>query len=634
MSYKVDFDSLDSMNNSIGSQANTWLSELEEIKNKFQVLIDSTNMAGEAADNIKNYIINVHMTLIGLLSQLVSMHSSNCLLYKSDYQINVDSDLHSVIKSTELLDYKGRVDTTKATAISIDESISYVLSGIKDIFQVSYSDITGVDNLHISVSSFLSGIDEDINSLENNHYNNDFINTTQMINVLKTFINEQTSSDRTYRTNFSTDNLYSSASFLQLYNTHMDVNKEMEDKASSIQSAIDNENSRVAALQKEYEERQKEAEKVNWIAAGACVIISIAAVVVTAGAATPVVIATTAAVGAVTGGIMAGTSSIMNQYVEFGGVNNWGSVFSDAATGAIIGGITGAVGSTIGAAGSAATKVLVPANSMGRIATGAFIGGVSEVTSGVATRGISSYISTGDVDVALEEAFDGKKMLIDGALGTASGGVQQYTSIKQAQKASDAAASSYNMKNDPLGTGKENGLENLKVTKNGGVDFSDSDYILRDETGKPIQITIKSTGSRAKDYKLAEKMLKEEYGYDIDFKSMRTGDNRTHVWHHMDDYNVMKNETTMQFIEIDAHQSIGKHSGSANQYHVAHGTGYNKQAIKREYDGVSVSDFINPVRENFGEYVETINSYKGKVFGVSNSSEFEDLFPGFKVFST
>lgn len=222
MSYKIDFDSLDSMYNSVGNQANNWISELESIKGKFQSLLDTSNMAGAAADNIKSYIENVHMTLIALLTQLVSLHSSNCLLYKSDYQTNVDTDLHSVISCTELLDYKERIDSTKATAISIDDSISYVLNGIKDIFYVSHADVTAVDAQHILVSNFLSDLDTEINTLEDKHYNHDFINTTQMINALHAFINEQTASGRTYRTQFTIESLASSSSFLQLYNSHVD----------------------------------------------------------------------------------------------------------------------------------------------------------------------------------------------------------------------------------------------------------------------------------------------------------------------------------------------------------------------------------------------------------------------------
>lgn len=615
MSYKIDFDSLDSMYNSVGNQANNWISELESIKGKFQSLLDTSNMAGAAADNIKSYIENVHMTLIALLAQLVSLHSSNCLLYKSDYQTNVDTDLHSVISCTELLDYKERIDSTRATAISIDDSISYVLNGIKDIFCVSYADVTAVDAQHILVSNFLSDLDTEINILEDTHYNHDFINTTQMINALRAFINEQTASGRTYRTNFTTESLASSSSFLQLYNSHVDVTKELESKFSAIDTAIENENQRVADLQREYEERQEKATIIKWIVTGVCIIGSIAAIAATGGAATPLVVG---AVSAVSGAVMAGTNNLADQYVEHGNLIenadkiNWGSFGKDVIVAGVAGFATGAIGAGVGGAitsklGSTAigNTLLHSSSGIVRVGTGAVIGSVSEVTSGVVTRGVGTFITTGgDFKEALDEAVDVKNIALDAAIGGVGGGINEYTSTKQAQKAADDYASSYNSKHNPLKDGEEYGLENLKQTANGGVDFSSSDYILRTDAGDPIQVKIKATGDRAQDYKLAEQILKDEYGINIDFKSMRTGSDKTHVWHHLDDYNVATNETTIQFIDIDAHKAIKTHAGSAKQYHIANGSGYGKDSFDTNY-GVDLTDEMSTVK---GDLTDTMNN--------------------------
>lgn len=615
MSYKIDFDSLDSMYNSVGNQANNWISELESIKGKFQSLLDTSNMAGAAADNIKSYIENVHMTLIALLAQLVSLHSSNCLLYKSDYQTNVDTDLHSVISCTELLDYKERIDSTRATAISIDDSISYVLNGIKDIFCVSYADVTAVDAQHILVSNFLSDLDTEINILEDTHYNHDFINSTQMINALRAFINEQTASGRTYRTNFTTESLASSSSFLQLYNSHVDVTKELESKFSAIDTAIENENQRVADLQREYEERQEKATIIKWIVTGVCIIGSIAAIAATGGAATPLVVG---AVSAVSGAVMAGTNNLADQYVEHGNLIenadkiNWGSFGKDVIVAGVAGFATGAIGAGVGGAitsklGSTAigNTLLHSSSGIVRVGTGAVIGSVSEVTSGVVTRGVGTFITTGgDFKEALDEAVDVKNIALDAAIGGVGGGINEYTSTKQAQKAADDYASSYNSKHNPLKDGEEYGLENLKQTANGGVDFSSSDYILRTDAGDPIQVKIKATGDRAQDYKLAEQILKDEYGINIDFKSMRTGSDKTHVWHHLDDYNVATNETTIQFIDIDAHKAIKTHAGSAKQYHIANGSGYGKDSFDTNY-GVDLTDEMSTVK---GDLTDTMNN--------------------------
>lgn len=629
MSYKVDFDSLDSMYNSVGNQANNWISELEATKGKLQVLLETTNMSGAAADNIKSYIENVHMTLIALLTQLVSLHSSNCLLYKSDYQTNVDTDLHSVIKSTELLDYKGRIDSTKATAISIDDSISYVLNGIKDIFYVSYADVAAVDAQHISVSNFLSDLNTEINSLEDNHYNNDFINTTQMINALRAFINEQIASDRTYRTNFTTESLASSASFLQLYNSHVDVTEEMESKSSAIDTAIENENQRVTDLQREYEERQEKATIIKWIVTGVCIVGSIAAIAATGGAATPLVVG---AVSAVSGSVMAGANNLADQYVEHGNLIensdkiDWGSFGKDVVVAGVAGFATGAIGAGVGGAitsklGSTAigNTLLHSSSGIVRVGTGAVIGSASEVTSGVVTRGIGAFITTGgDFKEALDEAVDVKNVVLDAAIGGVGGGINQYTSTKQAQKAADDCASAYNSKHNPLKDGEAYGLKNLKQTPNGGVDFSDSDYILRTETGDPIQVKIKATGDRAKDYKQAERILKDKYGIDIDFKSMRTGSDKTHVWHHMDDYNVATNETTMQFIDIDAHKAIRTHAGSAKQYYVANGTGYKHESYATNY-GVDITDEMSTIKGNVMDNINYVsNTPRRKTVQYSN----------------
>lgn len=618
MGYKVDFDSLDSMYNSIGNQANNWISELESIKGKLKTLLDTTNMSGVAAENIKSYIENVHMTLIALLAQLVSLHSLNCLLYKSDYQTNVDTDLHSVIKSTELLDYKECIDSTKATAISIDNSIAYILNGIKDIFYVSYADVSAVDAKHISVSNFLSDLDTEINTLENNHYNNDFINTTEMINALRAFINEQTAYSRTYRTNFTIDSLASSTTFLQLYNSHVDVTEEMNSKSSAIDTAIENENQRVSDLQREYEERQKKATIIKWIVTGVCIVGSIAAIAATGGAATPLVVG---AVSAASGAVMAGANNLADQYVEHGNLIenadkiDWGSFGKDVVVAGVAGFATGAIGAGVGGAitsklGSAAigNTLLHSSSGIVRVGTGAVIGSVSEATSGVVTRGVGTFITTGgDFKEALDEAIDVKNIALDVAIGGVGGGINEYTSTKQAQKAVDDYACSYNSKHNPLKDGEDYGLKNLKQTPNGGVDFSDSDHILRTETGEPIQVKIKATGDRAKDYKQAEQILKDEYGIDIDFKSMRTGSEKTHVWHHMDDYNVATNETTMQFIEIDAHKAIRTHAGSAKQYHIANGAGYDKHSFDTNY-GVDLTDEMSTIKSGVMDNINNVSN--------------------------
>ncbi len=647
MGYKVDYDALDSFYTAIGNQVSNWSTEVEEIQKKFAVLKNTSNMSGEAADNVKNYILYVHETIITLLMQLISTHSNNCFLYKKDYQMNIDTGLHSCIESAELEDFNGRIGGTKSTAIGIDNSLFYVLNGIKDILTIKYDDIEDVARKHDWASNYLTNLNQDILDLEKKHVDNDFNSTTDLISSIKTFINEQLSQNRSYRINFTTESLSSSKAFYGLYQSALCVEEENSSKAEEIETAIENENQRIEDLQEEYEERQKNANVGKWVVTGLCVVGSIAVIAATGGAATPLVVG---AVSATSSAIMAGSNNLANQYVQHGNLFenadkiDWGSFGKDVAIAGVTGFVTGSVGACIGGAvtsGLAKTTIgntlLHSSSAAVRIGTGAVIGSVSEVTSGAATRAIGTLITTGDVGEALDDASDVKQIVLDATIGGIGGGINEYTSTKQAQKAADDYASTYNEKHNPLNDGEAAGLENLKPTQNNGVDFSDSDYILRTDTGEPIQVKIKSTGDRTKDYKLAEKILKEEYGIDIDFKSMRTGSDKTHVWHHMDDYNVATNETTMQFIDINAHKAIKTHAGSAKQYHIANGQGYGKDSFDVSY-GYDPTDEISTIKGGITDAADNVSDtpeFDKKVDTQSTAFDISELYSRFEIiFST
>lgn len=624
MGYIVDFDALDTMYAGVSSNVNGWAEKLVKLSEKNTALTESDNMSGKWADSIKSYLGSVHGTIIPLFQHLTALLNYNCLLYKHDYQSNIDTALHAHIPSDDLDSIKMELEKQKSLTTQIDGEVGYALGRIKDIFSIRYQDSEYVVEAHQQTISYLSKLDESIKRLELRHDESDFTAVDDMISALRTFITEMQSKSRGFKTGFSMTALAATDSFKKLYDAHLAVTDELDSKAEAIETAINNENQRLADLQAEYEERQKKAQTVTWIVTGICIIGSIVAIAATGGAATPLVVG---AISAASSAVIAGTNNLANQYVQDGDLNDvdWGSFGKDVAVGGITGFVTGYLGAAIGGGissglGKTATgsSLLNSTNSAVRIGTKVVIGSVSEVTSGVASRGAGTFISSGfDAKEAVKDAFDPKNMVLDAALGGADGAISEISSLQKAQAAADDAASSYNKRYDPLEAGEANGLANLKQTKNGGVDFSDSEHILRTENGDPIQVTIKSTGSRAKDYKQAEQILREEYGIDIDFKSMRTGDNATHVWHHVDDYNVMTNETTMQFIEIDAHRAIENHSGSANQYYIAHGKGYGKQGFETSYQGIEVLPYVSPIINNATDTAEKLDEIPGFAYGVN-----------------
>ena len=635
MSYVVDYGALDSLDSSIFSQCSQWQGRLSDMESAVSVLMGTANLSGNSANNIKNYLKSVHGTVISLLGELIYLHSCNFKVYKSDYQAGVDTDLHAVIRSEKLTEIQEDLWTYRNQAASVDDQLTYVLRDVRDIFSIPHRDIYSADNANRIAENYVRELDQQIQQLEAEHSGRDFEATEALITSLTTFLNEQLNRPAGMLTGFDIMQLAASGSFISLYEAHNLAYDQITSRQGAFEIAMENDALRNEALLKEYEERQKKATAVKWIVTGVCVIGSIVAIAATGGAATPLVVGS---VSAVSGAVMAGANNLADQYVQHGNLIenadkiDWGSFGKETVLAGVAGFATGAIGAGVGGAITSklsstaiGNTLLHSGSNFVRIGTAAAIGSVSEMGSGIVTRGVGTFITTeGNLGKALDDALDMKNIAFDAALGGAGGAINEYTTTKEAQKAADDFASSYNQKHNPLKDGEDYGLENLKQTANGGVDFSDSDYILRTEAGEPIQVKIKATGDRSKDYKLAEQILKDDYGIDIDFKSMRTGSDKTHVWHHLDDYNVATNETTLQFIDIDAHKAIKTHAGSAKQYHIANGTGYGKDSFDVNY-GLDLTDEMSTVKDGVMDNLNNIANTPSMSSGSSFNFRLDSL---------
>ena len=123
MGYKVEYDTLDGLYNGLSAQANQWLERFQLLQTAVEVLSGSKSISGPGADSIRSYFENVHGTIIGLLASLVSLHSANCLLYKQDYQQNIDQDLHAIIHETELNQIKRSIQNNKTLALTVNGEV-------------------------------------------------------------------------------------------------------------------------------------------------------------------------------------------------------------------------------------------------------------------------------------------------------------------------------------------------------------------------------------------------------------------------------------------------------------------------------------------------------------------------------
>lgn len=486
MGYQVEFDALDAFYNRLHDNVTLWQQMLQATGEAAESLSKSGNMGGAGAENIRDYVANVHLSIVSLMMQVIAMHESNAMMYQKDYETRIDTGLHTVIHETELKNIRLRTETERRRALQIDEAVNYTLNGIRDIFSLACPSVANVEQSHQAVIHRIDTLDQDIHDLERRHSGGDFTDTAEMIRNLQAFLSEMQSQGRSYKEGFTVEQLANSETFRALYLSALAVNKRMEEKADEIDAAIDNQNERLKRLQEEYEERQKKATIIKWVVTGICVVGSVVAIAATGGAATPLVVG---AISAASGAVIAGTNNLADQYVERGTLKgaDWASFGKDVLVGGATGFVTGYLGASVGQALTTAAKttqlggaLLNSSNGAVRFGAGAVIGSFSEVGSGIVTRGASSateqLIREGKIDFEEvgEAAFDPKNIVVDATIGGISGGTAEYSKFKAEQKT----------KHSFTGTlkGEEVTLDDVTVEEMDYVKRSDAERdALRDE---------------------------------------------------------------------------------------------------------------------------------------------------------
>ena len=338
MSYIVDFDKLLTLKCSVDNNVAYWFDELSKVEEALKVIRESKKISGAGADALKTYFEVAHTNLRITLLSILENHMNRNTLYFSDYVGNIDTSNHARIPEEELIREKDDLTKTKGLAVGTEESLAYILGGIKDIFSVSYTDVTAVDKAHQSAIDVAANLDENIKALEKKHSSEGFSENAAAITSATNVINMLISKSRSYKENFTLEDLADPA-WVELttnVNVLVGANGDMKDEISTADEII---NKHVAELQEEAKEREEREKKAKWIKAGIAIIGSVVMIVATAGAAAPLACA---AIGAGVGALTAGANFLTDNYVKTGGAFkdlNW----SDFGQAVVVGGVTGAI---------------------------------------------------------------------------------------------------------------------------------------------------------------------------------------------------------------------------------------------------------------------------------------------------
>lgn len=576
MGFHVDYSGLDQLYSGLYCNASVWNGSIATLSDNIKTLVSSPNMAGTGADNVKKYFDSVHNTIIPVLNSLLTAHVNNCLLYVRNYQSGIDNSLHAVIDEGELRQIKRSLAIQEDSAETINTVVQNTLRSVSDIIVVSCTGFPKIADNNSEIQGLIERLLTDVCELEDNHYQNDFIDTSQLISSLQIFISEYLANPRSYKADFSVESFAQSGSFVALAQSYVAVNSQIEANKDAVVQAITDENDRIDALNAEIEARQKQTEAEKWAVTGLCIvgsIVAIAVIVGTGGTATPLVVGT---VSAVSGAVIAGNNAAADEYVKHGwDTSKWNA--GNIGTSAVLGGVSGFITGYVGAGMSQAANGLLSSTHLGstllnssstvvRMGTGAVIGSTSEVISGVGTRGLSTFAVTmvgtgGDIadsiTAARSSAFDLKSIAIDAATGGFSGAVTAKTQPVGREIAMDDL--------DGIAEGKPyHSPDPQKWLNNGGEIYVDANgtwtYVSAD--GVNVCYTdgypdFKRAGFVEATYEVSDGFDTSNHSVDINKAVRETGKGGTGsgmTWHHSTD------GKTLQLVETEIHEQF-RHIG-------------------------------------------------------------------------
>ena len=286
MSYNIKFDDITSVQVETQKTMNAWGESMSSLNKAMNDFIKNQNLQGQAISSMRNYLVEVHGTLLQTLANLMNDYSTNLLLYKDGYY-QIDGDLHTKLPGKEFTrlhsDLKGSRDKLKPEI----ELLKTTKSDISDLVSYKGSSHTSTVMNYNFLMNQLKNLDTSITQYESSHSGQDLVAFKELLAATKALIAEHAGKSRNVGTYQSGDfgKLKSVQRFALAYDQ---AAKQMESRVERVKAAQDRDKARFEALAAE------DRAKKGWIDLGVGVftaVIGIVVIVSTMGTATPLVVA-------------------------------------------------------------------------------------------------------------------------------------------------------------------------------------------------------------------------------------------------------------------------------------------------------------------------------------------------------
>ena len=285
MSYKIKFDDITSVQVESQKTMNAWEEAIANLNKAMSDFINNQNLQGQAISSMRNYLVEVHGTLLQTLVNLMNDYSTNLLLYKDGYY-QIDSSNHAKLPGQVFTTLHSDLKSSRDNLKSEIELLNTTKDKISDLVSYSGSSHTSTVMNYNFLMNQVKNLDNSIIQYESNHASQDLVAFKELLSATKALIAEHAGKTRTVGTYQSGDfaKLQSVQRFAMAY---QQASKQMESRVERVQAAQERDKARFEALAAE------DRAKNGWkdLAIGVVTVaFSILAIVGSMGFATPLVV--------------------------------------------------------------------------------------------------------------------------------------------------------------------------------------------------------------------------------------------------------------------------------------------------------------------------------------------------------
>lgn len=291
MGLELKGDELNLLVLTASSALSAWFDELESLRSNFEAFTESDSIKGQAADSMKTYIDEVHIScLLPLIENLLNDFSSKLSVYDYKYS-EIDGDCHKHLNEDAI--GSAKEDYRSDGIRDCEDEFGQVLGSISDIVEISNPDPDDIGNDCARIRFRLEKLGNEIVQHENETRSSGTAPLEELISSVSELVRSAVSRPSSTLTSYQTGDLIQLSGLEEAYENTLSSVSYNENNSGTIEAARQYESNMMEQLQEEEAAREQENRItgiLEVIGAGITIAIGVAAIVTTMGAAAPLVV--------------------------------------------------------------------------------------------------------------------------------------------------------------------------------------------------------------------------------------------------------------------------------------------------------------------------------------------------------